>query len=113
MDQSRALRYRKLALQEPDKEKAQLLLLIADESERGVLVTAEWLAPRPVKPPFERKSGPTSREACELGPIRGTERGLRYWSFAWNVPRSQRLHPRESKSVESLSPRRCVSARLT
>ena len=62
MDQSRALRYRKLALQEPDKETAQLLLLIADESERGVLVTAEWIAPRPVKPPMERKSGPISRE---------------------------------------------------
>jgi hypothetical protein len=43
-------------------EKAQLLLLIADESERGVLVTAEWLAPRPVKPPVERESGPISRE---------------------------------------------------
>jgi hypothetical protein len=64
MNQTRALRYRKLALQEPDKEKAQLLQLIADESERGVLVTAEWLAPRPVVSHVERKeaSGSKTRE---------------------------------------------------
>jgi hypothetical protein len=36
------VRYRRLALQEPDKENAQLLRLIADESERGVLCTVEW-----------------------------------------------------------------------
>jgi hypothetical protein len=48
MDHARAVRYRKLALQEPDREKALLLQLIADESERGVLVTSEWLVPRPV-----------------------------------------------------------------
>ncbi len=41
MNQSRALRYRKLALQEPDKEKAQLLQL-ADEADRGVLCAVEW-----------------------------------------------------------------------
>jgi hypothetical protein len=42
MNQSRALRYRKLALQEPDKENAQLLQLLADEEGRGVLCTVEW-----------------------------------------------------------------------
>ena len=42
MNQSRALRYRKLALQEPDKENAQLLQLLADEEDRGVLCTVEW-----------------------------------------------------------------------
>jgi hypothetical protein len=42
MNQSRALRYRKLALQEPDKGKAQLLQLLADEVDRGVLCTVEW-----------------------------------------------------------------------
>jgi hypothetical protein len=42
MNQSRAMRYRKLALQEPDKEKAQLLQLLADEADRGVLCTVEW-----------------------------------------------------------------------
>jgi hypothetical protein len=31
MNQTRALRFRKLALQKPDKEQAQLLQLIADE----------------------------------------------------------------------------------
>jgi hypothetical protein len=39
MNQSRALKYRKLALQEPDKEKAQLL---ADEADRDVLCSVEW-----------------------------------------------------------------------
>jgi hypothetical protein len=44
MSSTRALRYRKLALQESDKGKAQLLQLLADEAERGILVTSEWLA---------------------------------------------------------------------
>ena len=34
-----------LALAEPDPEKARLLQQIADEAERGVLVTADWLTP--------------------------------------------------------------------
>jgi hypothetical protein len=42
MNQLRALRYRKLALQEADKEKAQLLQLLADEADRGVLCSVEW-----------------------------------------------------------------------
>src|SRR5450631_347712 len=42
MSNSRALRYRKLALQEPDKENAQLLQLLADEADRGVLRAVEW-----------------------------------------------------------------------
>jgi hypothetical protein len=42
MNQSRVLRYRKLALREPDKEKAQLLQLLADEADRGVLCSVEW-----------------------------------------------------------------------
>ena len=37
MNQSRALRYRKT-----DKEKAQLLQLLADEADRGVLCAVEW-----------------------------------------------------------------------
>ncbi len=47
MDQSRALRYRKLALQEPDKETAKLLQLLADEAERGVLCAVEWTRQSP------------------------------------------------------------------
>jgi hypothetical protein len=46
MDHARAVRYRKLALQEPDQETSHLLQLIADETERGVLVTSECLARR-------------------------------------------------------------------
>ena len=37
----RAVRYRRLALAEPDKAKAALLLKIADEAERGVLCTVD------------------------------------------------------------------------
>ena len=43
MSNPRAVRYRRLALQEPDAEKAKLLQSIADEAERGVLCTSEWL----------------------------------------------------------------------
>ena len=47
MDQLRALRYRKLALQEHNKEKAQLLQLLADEVDRGVLCAVEWTRQSP------------------------------------------------------------------
>jgi hypothetical protein len=57
MTNSRALRYRTLALKEPDKEKALLLQLIADEAERGVLVTAEWLAPRLEQTEHQQRRG--------------------------------------------------------
>ena len=51
MNQSGAMRYRKLALQEPDKEKAQLL---ADEGDRGVLCAVEWTRHSPkVKIPIK------------------------------------------------------------
>jgi hypothetical protein len=49
MGHDRAARYRRLALAEPDKEKAELLRLLADEADRGVLVTAEWASARPSK----------------------------------------------------------------
>ena len=42
MSNPRAVRYRRLALVEQDNEKAQLLRLIADEADRGVLCTVEW-----------------------------------------------------------------------
>jgi hypothetical protein len=41
MTSPRAIRYRRLALAEHDNEKAQLLRLIADEADRGVLFTVE------------------------------------------------------------------------
>ncbi len=47
MSNARAIRYRRLALAEEDKAKAELLLKLADECERGLLCTAEWLSARP------------------------------------------------------------------
>jgi len=41
MSSPRAVRYRRLALVEQDNEKAQLLRLIADEADRGVLLTVD------------------------------------------------------------------------
>jgi hypothetical protein len=43
MSNDRAVRYRRLALAESDPEKARVLQLLADEAERGVLVTADWM----------------------------------------------------------------------
>ena len=42
----RAVRYRRLALAEPDQAKAALLQKIADEAERGVLCTVELKLPK-------------------------------------------------------------------
>jgi hypothetical protein len=42
MTNSRAVRYRRLALAEPDIENARLLQLLADEADRGVLCTVQW-----------------------------------------------------------------------
>jgi hypothetical protein len=46
MSNPRAVRYRRLAIAEQDIEKVRLLQLIADEADRGVLFTAEWLSTR-------------------------------------------------------------------
>jgi hypothetical protein len=43
MSNPRSVRYRRLALVEPDQAKAQLLYRIADEADRGVLFTSERL----------------------------------------------------------------------
>jgi hypothetical protein len=42
----RAVRYRRLALAEKDKATADLLCLLADECDRGILCTSEWLSAR-------------------------------------------------------------------
>jgi hypothetical protein len=44
----RAVRYRRLALAEPDKAKSALLQKIADEAERGVLCTVGRTLKQPV-----------------------------------------------------------------
>jgi hypothetical protein len=50
----RAVRYRRLALAEGDKTKAaDLLLKLADECDRGILCTSEWLSAR-LRPPPSR-----------------------------------------------------------
>jgi len=49
MSTARAVRYRRLSLIEQDNEKARLLQLIADESDRGILFTADWIS----RPRFE------------------------------------------------------------
>ncbi len=41
----RAVRYRRLALAEGDPEKARLLQRLAEEADRGVLITADWMTP--------------------------------------------------------------------
>ena len=46
MSSARAIRYRRLALAERDKAIADLLLKLADECNRGILCTAEWLSVR-------------------------------------------------------------------
>jgi SAM-dependent MidA family methyltransferase len=42
---NRAVRYRRLALAETNPQHAKLLQQIADEADRGVLATADWMAP--------------------------------------------------------------------
>jgi hypothetical protein len=47
MSNTRAVRYRRLALASRDQTNADLLLKLADECDRGMLCTAEWLSARP------------------------------------------------------------------
>jgi hypothetical protein len=44
---ARSVPYRRLAMQEPDQAKGQVLYQLADEADRGVLFTADWKSPRP------------------------------------------------------------------
>jgi hypothetical protein len=55
MSDARSVRYRRLALAEPDIENARLLRLLADEADRGVLCTVQW-APRGAKTEIPIKS---------------------------------------------------------
>jgi hypothetical protein len=49
MNNARAVRYRRLALAEEYKAKADLLLKLTDECDRGILCTTEWLSARPYR----------------------------------------------------------------
>lgn len=44
MSNPKAVKYRRLALIEPDQDKARLLNKLAEDSEQGILVTADWRA---------------------------------------------------------------------
>jgi hypothetical protein len=61
MNNARAIRYRRLALSEDDRATADLLLKLADEYDRGLLCTAEWLSARPYK--IERHLKPAEFKA--------------------------------------------------
>ncbi len=50
MSNPRAVKYRRLALAEPNVQKAQLLRTLADEAEKGILVTSETHRPAAPKP---------------------------------------------------------------
>jgi hypothetical protein len=57
MTSPRAIRYRRLALVEHDNEKAQLLRLIADEADRGVLFTVERSRHDKIEIPIKSSDG--------------------------------------------------------
>ncbi|OJY11511.1 MAG: hypothetical protein BGP05_14295 [Rhizobiales bacterium 62-47] len=51
---ARALRYKQLAFKSTDAKTAQLLRMLADEAERGVLVTTDRLKVKPPTPTIEQ-----------------------------------------------------------
>jgi hypothetical protein len=66
MDHARAIRYRRLALQEPDQDKASLLRLIADEADRGVLVTSDWRTTKRPSPVMQER--PAMHQSGQMKP---------------------------------------------
>jgi hypothetical protein len=58
MSSVRAVRYRKLALATKERADADLLLKLADECDRGLLCTTEWLSAQPSfeEPPSKAKA---------------------------------------------------------
>ena len=57
MSSVRAIRYRRLALVQQDKAIADLLLKLADESDRGILCTAEWRSAWPPRKNEQPQAG--------------------------------------------------------
>jgi hypothetical protein len=70
MSNARAVRYRKLALASGDQANADLLLKLADECDRGMLCTAEWLSARPSLKNEQPPKVPVARDLIE--PLRFT-----------------------------------------
>jgi hypothetical protein len=66
MSSLRAVRYRKLALAAKEGADADLLLKLADECDRGLLCTTEWLSARPSfknDQPSKAGAGPRTRSS--------------------------------------------------
>lgn len=57
---ARAVRYRRLAVAQQDKTIADLLLKLADECDRGILCTTEWLS---AWPPRKNEPAPQAGDA--------------------------------------------------
>jgi hypothetical protein len=68
MSNIRAVRYRRLALAADDKAKADLLLKLADECDRGLLCTPEWLSARPYRLTEPKPETGASAAPLEVGP---------------------------------------------
>jgi len=68
MSSLRAVRYRKLALATKERADADLLLKLADECDRGLLCTAEFLSARPsIENETPRRAG--AKERYEWSPL--------------------------------------------
>jgi hypothetical protein len=63
MSTARAVRYRKLALATKERADADLLVKLADECDRGLLCTAEWLSARPY---FENEAPSKANEQIKF-----------------------------------------------
>jgi hypothetical protein len=57
MTSPRAIRYRRLAIIEQDNEKAELLRLIADEADRGILFTVDHFRHDKIEIPMKSGDG--------------------------------------------------------
>ena len=68
MGNAGAVRYRRLALAEDDKANADLLFKIADECDRGILCTSEWLFSNQL---YSKNEQPQKAEEAKVRDWRG------------------------------------------
>jgi hypothetical protein len=69
MSNARAARYRRLALASGDRAIADLLLKLADECDRGLLCTAEWLSAWPSRENEQAPKAGDTRVPVESDPF--------------------------------------------
>ena len=69
MSNARAVRYRRLALAADNKANADLLLKLADECDRGMLCTAEWVSEARITGRNEQPPKAGDARARELDPF--------------------------------------------